>query len=122
MKNTVMPIERLINSFEKLVGVGKKTAQRYAYSVIDMSEQDAIDFANAIIDVKQNVHYCKVCGNFTEKEICDICSTRKSSVICVVKEPKDVLSLEKVKDFDVVYHVLHGCTDDILNVHRKLAS
>lgn len=109
MKNTVMPIERLINSFEKLVGVGKKTAQRYAYSVIDMSEQDAIDFANAIIDVKQNVHYCKVCGNFTEKEICDICSTRKSSVICVVKEPKDVLSLEKVKDFDVVYHVLHGC-------------
>lgn len=109
MRNNVLPIEKLINSFEKLVGVGQKTAQRYAYNVIEMSEEDAINFANAIMDVKHNVHYCKVCGNFTEKEICDICATRKSNVICVVKEPKDVLSLEKVKDFDVRYHVLHGC-------------
>ena len=109
MRNNVLPIEKLINSFEKLVGVGQKTAQRYAYNVIEMSEQDAINCANAIMDVKHNVHYCKVCGNFTEKEICDICATRKSNVICVVKEPKDVLSLEKVKDFDVRYHVLHGC-------------
>ncbi len=109
MRNNVLPIEKLINSFEKLVGVGQKTAQRYAYNVVEMSEEDAINFANAIMDVKHNVHYCKVCGNFTEKEICDICATRKSNVICVVKEPKDVLSLEKVKDFDVRYHVLHGC-------------
>lgn len=109
MRNNVLPIEKLINSFEKLVGVGQKTAQRYAYNVIEMSEEDAMNFANAIMDVKHNVHYCKVCGNFTEKEICDICATRKSNVICVVKEPKDVLSLEKVKDFDVRYHVLHGC-------------
>lgn len=109
MKNSVLPIERLINSFEKLVGVGQKTAQRYAYGVINMSEEDAINFANAILDVKNNVHYCKVCGNFTEKEVCDICQTRNSGVICVVKEPKDVLALEKVKDFDVRYHVLHGC-------------
>lgn len=109
MRNNVLPIERLINSFEKLVGVGQKTAQRYAYNVINMSEEDAVNFANAIMDVKHSVHYCKVCGNFTEKEVCDICSSRKSSVICVVKEPKDVLALEKVRDFDVRYHVLHGC-------------
>lgn len=115
MRNNVLPIEKLINSFEKLVGVGQKTAQRYAYNVINMSEEDAINFANAILDVKQNVHYCKVCGNFTEKDVCDICSTRKSNVICVVKEPKDVLSLEKVKDFDVRYHVLHGCISPLEN-------
>lgn len=109
MRNNVEPIERLINSFEKLVGVGQKTAQRYAYSVINMSEEDAKKFANAIIEVKEKVHYCKVCGNFTEKEVCDICTSRKSNVICVVKEPKDVIALEKVKEFDVVYHILHGC-------------
>lgn len=115
MKNNILPIEKLINSFEKLVGVGQKTAQRYAYSVINMDMQDAIDFSNAIIDVKQNVHYCKVCGNFTDKEICDICASRKSKVICVVKEPKDVIALEKVKDFDVCYHVLHGCISPLDN-------
>lgn len=109
MQNKVMPIEKLVNSFEKLVGVGQKTAQRYAYNIINMNEEDARNFANAIIEVKEKVHYCKVCGNFTEKEICDICASRNSNVICVVKEPKDVLALEKVKDFDVRYHILHGC-------------
>lgn len=115
MRNTVLPIERLVNSFEKLVGVGQKTAQRYAYSVINMSEEDAKAFAKAICEVKDKVHYCKVCGDFTENEICDICATRKSSVICVVKEPKDVTALEKVKDFDVCYHVLHGCISPLEN-------
>lgn len=115
MQNNVLSIDKLINSFEKLVGVGQKTAQRYAYSVINMSKEDAMDFANAIIDVKTNVHYCKVCGNFTDKEVCEICEQRESDVLCVVKEPKDVIALERVKDLCVRYHVLHGCISPLEN-------
>lgn len=104
----IEPIGKLINSFTKLPGVGAKTAQRYAYKVINMSDDEAREFAESILNAKSKVHYCKCCGNFTDKEICDICSERDSSVICVVKEPKDVLALEKAHEFKGVYHVLHG--------------
>lgn len=108
MQVFIEPIGRLINEFSKLPGVGRKSAQRYAYKVISMTESEAQEFAAAILNVKKKVHYCKVCGNFTEEEICDICKQRDGRVICVVKEPKDVIALEKLHEFKGVYHVLHG--------------
>ena len=102
-------LERLINEFSKIPSVGKKTAQRYAYFLLTMKDEDVKDFADAMVSAKENIHYCKVCANFTDKDICDVCSRpNKEPVICVVKEPKDVTALEKVKDFKGSYHVLHG--------------
>ena len=108
MKVFIEPIGRLINQFSKLPGVGAKTAQRYAYRIINMSESEAKEFADAIIDAKKRVKYCKICGNFTDEDVCDICKERDCSVICVVKEPKDVIAFEKVREYKGVYHVLHG--------------
>lgn len=104
----IEPIGRLINEFSKLPGVGKKTAQRYAYKIIGMTEAEAKQFAESIIYCKQRVRYCKVCGNFTEEDVCDICKRRDKSTICVVKEPKDVIAMEKLHEYKGVYHVLHG--------------
>lgn len=108
MEVYIEPIGRLINEFSKLPGVGRKSAQRYAYKVISMTESEAQEFAAAIINVKKKVHYCKICGNFTESDICAICAERDKRVICVVKEPKDVIALEKLHEYKGVYHVLHG--------------
>lgn len=108
MKVFIEPIGRLINEFSKLPGVGAKTAQRFAYRVINMPEAEAKSFAEAIISAKKNVHYCKICGNFSEGEICDVCSRRSAETICVVKEPKDVIAIEKLNEYNGVYHVLHG--------------
>ena len=88
--------------------MGKKSAQRYAYKIIGMTESEAQEFAAAILNVKKKVKYCKICGNFTEEEVCDICKERDGKIICVVKEPKDVIALEKLREFKGVYHVLHG--------------
>ncbi len=104
----IEPIGKLINEFSKLPGVGAKTAQRYAYKVINMSKAEAEEFAKSIIDAKNKVKYCKICGNFTDGEICDICKHRSDEVICVVKEPKDCIAIEKLSEFNGVYHVLHG--------------
>ncbi len=108
MKVFIEPIGRLINEFSKLPGVGAKTAQRFAYKIINMSESDATEFAEAIINAKKNVRYCNICGNFSEDDVCDVCKNRDTSVICVVKEPKDVVAIEKLNEFNGVYHVLHG--------------
>lgn len=108
MDTFIEPIGKLINQFTKLPGVGKKTAQRYAYKIIDMSEEEARQFAESIAECKRKVRYCSVCGNFSEEEVCDICKRRDQSVICVVKEPKDVIALEKLREYKGVYHVLHG--------------
>ena len=104
----IEPIGKLINEFSKLPGVGKKTAQRYAYKIIGMTEAEARAFADSIINCKRKVKYCKVCGNFTEEETCEICKRRESNTICVVKEPKDVIAMEKLREYKGVYHVLHG--------------
>ncbi len=77
MKVFIEPIGKLINEFSKLPGVGAKTAQRFAYKIINMSEEEAKEFADAILNAKRNVHYCKICGNFSEGEICDVCKVRK---------------------------------------------
>ncbi len=108
MSAFIEPIGRLINQFTKLPGVGTKTAQRFAYKVINMSEEEVREFAESILKVKSEVKYCSVCGNFSTSDVCDICKTRDSSIICVVKEPKDILAMEKAHEFKGVYHVLHG--------------
>ena len=112
----IEPIGRLINEFSRLPGVGKKTAQRYAYKIVDMSETEARACADAIINVKQKVRYCKICGNFTEGDVCEICKRRDPSVICVVKEPRDASAIEKLHEFKGVYHVLHGVIDPMEGV------
>lgn len=112
----IEPIGKLVNEFSKLPGVGKKTAQRYAYKIIDMDESEARAFADAILGVKRKVRYCKICGNFTEEDTCSICRVRDQSVICVVKEPKDVVAIEKLREFKGVYHVLHGVIDPLSGV------
>ena len=104
----IEPIGRLINEFSKLPGVGTKTAQRYAYKIIGMTDTEAQEFASAVLNAKKKVRYCRICGNFTENDVCDICARRDGKVICVVKEPKDVIALEKLHEFEGVYHVLHG--------------
>ena len=116
MEIFIEPIGKLINEFSKLPGVGKKTAQRYAYKIIDMPESEARAFADAILGVKRKVRYCSVCGNFTEEETCSICKVRDKSLICVVKEPKDVAAIEKLHEFKGVYHVLHGTIDPMAGV------
>ncbi len=116
MEIFIEPIGKLINEFSKLPGVGKKTAQRYAYKIIDMPESEARAFADAILGVKRKVKYCKVCGNFTEEETCAVCRTRDHSLICVVKEPKDVAAIEKLHEFKGVYHVLHGVIDPLSGI------
>lgn len=104
----IEPLARLIAELAKLPSVGEKTAARYAYAILNFSDEDALALSEAIKDVKRKVHFCKVCGNFTENEICDICAERKPTTICVVKEPRDITAFEKIKDFKGVYHVLHG--------------
>lgn len=106
--NNIESVDRLTNSFTKLPAVGKKTAERYSYAVLNMPLKDVEEFAQNLILAKQMVKFCSVCGNFSETEICPICAKRSHATICVVKEPKDILSMEKVKNYDGTYHVLHG--------------
>ncbi len=104
----IEPLARLIAELGKLPSVGEKTAARYAYAILNAPEGDADALIDAIKDVRQNVHFCTVCGNYTERDICDICSERSAETICVVKEAKDITALEKVKGYKGVYHVLGG--------------
>ena len=101
-------IEKLIDHFRTLPGVGYKTAQRYAFSIIEGKEERAERFADAIKEAKAKIGFCKVCGNFTDQEVCPICKTRNRKIICVVAQPKDIIAMEKVKTYDGVYHVLFG--------------
>ena len=112
----IKALDRLAAQFTKLPGVGAKTAKRFAYKVINMTESEAEEFASSILETKKTVHFCPVCGAYTDKDVCDICATRDKSVICVVKEPKDVDALEKIKDFKGVYHVLHGTLNPLAGI------
>ncbi len=111
MTYQVASLSKLIENFEKLPGIGKKTAQRLALYVLDMPDKDAESFANAILDAKKKIRKCAICCNLTDEEICSVCSSpsRDKSIICVVAEPKDVIALERTHEFNVTYHVLHGC-------------
>jgi recombination protein RecR len=104
------PIARLIDSFSRLPGIGPKTAARLAFHVLRMKEEEAVDFAKALVSVKRNLFYCSICCNITDTDPCRICAdkTRDPSVICAVQEPKDVVAMERTKEFGGLYHVLHG--------------
>lgn len=104
----IEPLARLIAELGKLPSVGEKTAARYAYAIMNAPDEDIDALVDAIRGVREKVHFCSICGNFTEGDVCEICATRSPKTICVVKEPKDVIALEKVKDYKGVYHVLHG--------------
>ncbi|GIP36705.1 recombination mediator RecR [Paenibacillus sp. J2TS4] len=104
------PLAKLIDSFSKLPGIGPKTASRLAFYILQMKEEDAIDFAKALVNVKRNLHYCSVCCNITDVDPCRICQdkSRDFSIICVVQEPKDLVAMERTREFNGYYHVLHG--------------
>ena len=106
----VAPLEQLIDQFARLPGIGKKTAQRLAFFVLNLPKEQAEEFAGAIVQAKEYIHLCSVCQYLTDKDICHICSSinRNPHVICVVEDPKDVLAFEKTREYDGLYHVLHG--------------
>ncbi len=114
--NSIEPIARLINEFSKLPSVGKKSAERYAYFIIKSSDEYVKNFAEALLDVKSKVKFCSICGNYTEKSPCKICRERSSKVICVVKEPKDAMAIEKTGNFKGQYHILHGTINPLAGV------
>ena len=110
MSANAAPLERLIESFGKLPGIGRKGAQRLAYQVLSMDKTEAMAFAQAIVDAHTKLHRCKVCQNFTDGEVCSICAdgARDHSVICVVESPRDVGAFERTREYRGEYHVLHG--------------
>ncbi len=107
---SISPINNLVNELSKLPGIGKKTAQRLAYFIIEMDEKDVKSLSHALVHAKENTHLCSVCFNLTDTDPCEICSNgnRDHSLICVVDTPKEVMAMEKAGRYNGVYHVLHG--------------
>ena len=110
MAEYIESLQKLSEQFGKLGGVGKKSAVRMAFSVLDMSEGEAEEFANAILDAKRKIHLCPICQNITDRDICSVCANpeREAGVLLVVSDPKAVISMEKVREYRGRYHVLHG--------------
>ncbi|ASZ08044.1 MULTISPECIES: recombination mediator RecR [Enterococcus] len=104
------PIAKLIDSYMKLPGIGQKTATRLAFFTIDMKDEVVNEFAKSLLSVKRDLHFCSICGNITEEDPCEICKdpSRDRSIILVVEEPKDVMAMEKMREYHGLYHVLHG--------------
>ena len=115
---SVAPLEKLVEQFEKMPGIGAKTAQRLAYFVLNLPKSQAEEFANAIMDAHTKIKYCKVCCNLTDQELCPVCRNvaRDKSVICVVETPRDATALENTHEFKGVYHVLHGAISPLNDV------
>ena len=113
-------LQELADQFARLPGIGGKTAQRLAFHVLEMESGDAQAFADAIIQAKESIHCCPVCQNLTDREICPICddNTRDNSLVCVVAEPKDVIAMERSREFSGVYHVLHGVISPLNHVSQ----
>ena len=110
MAGSIKSLDLLAEQFGRLDGVGKRTAMRLAFSVLNMTDEAAAGFADAILEAKRSIHFCPVCQNLTDLEICPICAdeSRDRSVICVVQDTKSLLAIEKVREYRGVYHVLHG--------------
>lgn len=110
MAEYIFPLEKLIEQFRKLPGIGQKTAVRLAFALLDFSDEDVLAFADAVRGAKENVKSCRICQNISDGELCPICSdeSRDRSVICVVEDAKAIMSLERVREYKGVYHVLHG--------------
>ena len=130
MAEYIESLRLLAEKFGRLEGVGRKTAMRMAFSVLELEDEDARAFAQAIIDAKEKIHLCPVCQNLTDREVCPICADedRDHSLICVVTDPRTVIAMEKVREFRGVYHVLHGLispmngvTPDKLKIRELLA-
>ncbi len=112
------PLARLVSEFEKLPGIGPKSAQRLAFFVLRQSEEEARAFADAIAEVKARIGYCRICFNFTDREVCEICgdARRDAGLICVVEEPRDLIAIERTQEFRGRYHVLGGAISPIEGV------
>jgi recombination protein RecR len=130
MAEYIESLQRLAEQFGRLEGVGKKNAMKMAFSVLDMSYEDAQAFANAIIDAKEKIHLCPVCQNITDRDICPICAdeARDRRTVCIVSDPRVILAMEKVREYKGLYHVLHGVispmngiTPDKLKIKELLA-
>lgn len=113
-------MQELADQFARLPGIGGKTAQRLAFYILEMSPADAEAFANAILEAKRTVHTCPVCQNLTDRDICPVCddSGRDHGLVCVVAEPKDVIAMERAREFSGVYHVLHGVISPLNHVSQ----
>ena len=118
MRTFPAALERLSEQFARLPGIGSKTAQRLAFQVLSMPQEQAQEFADAILDAKRSIHTCPVCQNLTDEEMCPICAdeTRDHSTICVVAEPRDVIAIERSREYTGVYHVLHGVISPLNHV------
>lgn len=118
MEYFALPLQNLIEEFEKLPGIGSKTAQRLAFHILNQPMEKAKKFADAIVNAKEKLCYCKECQNLSDKEVCAICDNpaRDHSVICVVESPRDVIQIERTNEFKGVYHVLHGAISPMDNV------
>ena len=114
----IAALERLVEQFERLPGIGHKTAQRLAYYVLQMPKDQAEIFSTSILEARDKIQYCSICKNLSDSEICPICSdqSRDHSVICVVEDPRDVFALERTHEFNAVYHVLHGTISPVHDI------
>ena len=118
MNYNIVPLTELINQFSRLPGIGKKTAQRLAYSILEQPPERAKAFADALVNAREKIHFCKVCQSLTDLEICQICDDvrRDKTVICVVEDPRDVMAFERTREFNGAYHVLHGVISPLDNI------
>ncbi len=118
MSYNIVPLNELVNQFSRLPGIGKKTAQRLAYSILEQPPERAKQFAEALVNAREKIHFCSVCQSLTDLDECQICSdsNRDHSVICVVEEPRDVMAFERTREFSGVYHVLHGVISPLDNI------
>lgn len=118
MEQYAAPLRELIEEFNKLPGIGNKTAQRLAFYVMNLPEEKSAKLANAIINAKKNIRYCSVCQNLSESEVCNICSntSRDHSIICVMESPRDIMQMERTNEYKGVYHVLHGAISPMDNI------
>ena len=110
MREYPRPLNRLVNELSKLPGIGGKTAQRLAFHILSLSDQEDENLADSIVGARRSLHYCSICGNLTDQDPCIYCSdeTRDPSVICVVETPQDVIAMERIREYRGRYHVLHG--------------
>ncbi len=118
MNYNIVPLTELINQFSRLPGIGKKTAQRLAYSILEQPPERAKAFADALVNAREKIHFCAICQSLTDLEVCQLCSdvNRDKSVICVVEDPRDVMAFERTREFGGVYHVLHGVISPLDNI------
>ena len=118
MQYYAAPLEKLIEQFQRLPGIGRKSAQRLAFHVLSLPEDGAEEFARAILDARGSIHTCRVCQNLTEGELCPICADprRDRSTICVVTDPKDLIAIERTREYHGLYHVLHGVISPLNDV------